>query len=229
MCGRITQYKHKLQYPEEMGWREYRSSIAPPLPTPYNVPPGTSVYVMDCLDGGPRFDPMPWGHHSTWARDKKIPMAANATIEKAKSPYWRGLWKNGRVIVPADGWYEWTGPKGNKQPWYIKRRDGGSLFLAAVSSCKPSIEEQAYGAGFAMVTADAFGGMVDVHDRRPIVLSAEDAKVWLDLEWSAEQAEQIARECALPAEDFIWYQVTRAVNKSGNDSPEFIVPIDEPE
>ena len=50
----------------------------------------------------------------------------------------------------------------------------------------------------------------------------------LDLEWSAEQAEQIARETALPPEAFDWHQVTKDVNKAGNlraNNPRFIVPI----
>jgi putative SOS response-associated peptidase YedK len=35
-------------------------------------------------------------------------------------------------------------------------------------------------AGFSIITADAAGGMVDVHDRRPVVFSAEDAALWLN-------------------------------------------------
>jgi putative SOS response-associated peptidase YedK len=94
-----------------------------------------------------------------------------------------------------------------------------------VSGYKPGLEEQPYGAGFAMVTADAYGGMVDVHDRRPVVLNAEDAKLWMDLDWSAEQAEQMARETAVPPEEFEWYTVTRDANKAANNSPQFLVPI----
>jgi hypothetical protein len=29
----------------------------------------------------------------------------------------------GRGIVYTNGWYEWTCPKGNKQPWHIHRKD----------------------------------------------------------------------------------------------------------
>jgi putative SOS response-associated peptidase YedK len=47
----------------------------------------------------------------------------------------------------------------------------------------------------------------------------------MDLEWSVEQAEQIARETALPPDAFEWYQVTKDVNKAGNNSPQFIEPV----
>ena len=114
MCGRIAQYRSKQQYAHEMGWDEYARSLTFSGPSErYNVPPGSSPYLLHALDGKEHIDAVHWGYHTAWAKEKKIPMAVNATIEKARSPYWRALWKTGRAIVPADGWYEWTGEKGN--------------------------------------------------------------------------------------------------------------------
>lgn len=189
----------------------------------YNVPPGTSPYLMHTLDSHEHIDPMFWGYQSAWAREKHIGMAINATIEKARSPYWRPLWKHGRAIVPADGWYEWTGEKGRKQPWFIRLKSETPLFIAALTNYKP--DRDAEDTGFVIVTAEATGGMVDVHDRRPVVLSAEDARLWMDLEWSAQQVEQIVREGALPPEAFEWYPVSKEVNRAGNNNPQVIVPI----
>jgi putative SOS response-associated peptidase YedK len=46
-------------------------------------------------------------------------MAISARIERAATGrYFRHMWREGRVIVPADGWYEWTGEEGRKQPWH---------------------------------------------------------------------------------------------------------------
>lgn len=53
--------------------------------------------------------------------------------------------------------------------------------------------EQACEAGFMIVTADAEGGMIDVHHPRPIVFSAPDAALWLGPGLSAQAAEQPAR------------------------------------
>jgi putative SOS response-associated peptidase YedK len=224
MCGRIAQYKSTQQYANEVGWEEYARSLVFSEPIErYNIPPGTTPYLMHMLDEAPHIDPVFWGYQSAWAREKGIGMANNATIEKARSPYWRALWKKGRAIVPADGWYEWTGERGRKQPWFIRLKSDTPLFMAALTNFKPEHEEAEN--GFAVVTAEAFGGMVDVHDRRPIVLSAEDARLWMDLAWSAEQAEQIARESALPPESFEWYPVSKEVNRSGNGGPQMIVPI----
>jgi putative SOS response-associated peptidase YedK len=82
-----------------------------------------------------------------------------------------------RVIVPADHWFEWTGVKGDKQPWCIRPKSHAPFFMAALTNYRPESPEQAEGTGFVIVTSEATGGMVDVHDRRPVVLTADDAKV----------------------------------------------------
>lgn len=79
--------------------------------------------------------------------------------------------------------------------------------------------------GFAIVAAAASGGLIDVHDRRPVVLSPEDANLWLDQELSPEQAEYLARFAALGPECFEWYKVSAAVNKAAHNDPTLISPI----
>lgn len=41
------------------------------------------------------------------------------------------------VIVPADGWYDWTGEKGHKQPWYIRLKADKPMFMAGITNWKP--------------------------------------------------------------------------------------------
>jgi len=51
------------------------------------------------------------------------------------------MWKSGRAIVPADGWYEWTGEAGKKQPWHIRLKTRRPMFreveaiLSVASKC----------------------------------------------------------------------------------------------
>ncbi|MEG1055529.1 MAG: SOS response-associated peptidase family protein, partial [Janthinobacterium sp.] len=102
--------------------------------------------------------------------------------------------------------YEWTGEKGSKQPWHIHRKDRAPLFLLALAQFGPykfNREE----AGFVLVTADSLGGMVDIHDRRPVAVSREDAHRWLDPALTAEQALHLARSCMLDVDLFEWHAV----------------------
>jgi putative SOS response-associated peptidase YedK len=55
--------------------------------------------------------------------------------------------------------------------------------------------------------------VVDVHDRRYVVLEPEDALRWLDAETAVEEAAHIAQAGSLATEDFIRWKVDRAVNR----------------
>jgi putative SOS response-associated peptidase YedK len=227
MCGRITQHRSKFDYAKELGWDggAFSERLDDPEPN-WNVPPGSSPWLMHQFgDEEPHMDRVHWGYRPTWAAEKGISMAINARIEKALTgAFFRHLWKSGRAIVPADGWYEWTGEPRHKQPWYIRLKTDRPMFMAAITNFRPG-KELHEGSGFVIITAAADAGMVDVHDRRPVVLSAEDAQLWLDPALPAEQAEYLARSVALPADAFEWYEVSKDVNKVGKSSPHLIEPI----
>ncbi|TCS35642.1 putative SOS response-associated peptidase YedK [Paucimonas lemoignei] len=227
MCGRITQHRLRAEYAAAIGWPEdHRKWLGNTNPA-YNVAPGTSPWVMHHLneDQADEIDQIHWGYRPAWAAEKGIPMAINARIEKAATGrYFRHMWKSGRVIVPADGWYEWTGEKGHKQPWYIRLKADKPMLMAAITNWKP-YKEQPEGTGFVIVTAAAEAGLLDVHDRRPVVLAPEDAQLWLDPDLPAEQAEYLARNVAIGPDAFEWYEVSTAVNKPGTNGPELIAPV----
>jgi putative SOS response-associated peptidase YedK len=227
MCGRITQYRKAQEYMQALDFPVSLSEEAAQREPSYNTPPGSMPWLIHLFDPStPVLDTMKWGYRPTWAAEKGIPLAINARIEKAATGrYFRHMWLHGRVLVPADGWYEWTGKAGHKQPWYIRRKSDEPLFLAAITNVRPE-RENPEGSGFVIVTAAADAGMVDIHDRRPVVLAPDDARLWLDPDLPAEQAEHLARSMAVPADEFTWYAVSKAVNRVGTSDPALIVPID---
>jgi len=229
MCGRITQHRKPEEYAQALGLPVELSEQAAERRPSYNTPPGTTPWLIHQFDEShPVMDTVRWGYRPNWAAEKGIPLAINARIEKAATGrYFRHMWLHGRVLVPADGWYEWTGKAGHKQPWYIRRKSDEPMFLAAITNVRPD-RENPEGSGFVIVTAAADAGMVDIHDRRPVVLGSEDARLWMDPHLPAEQAEHLARSMAVPAEDFTWYAVSKDVNRVGNSGPQLIEPI-EPE
>lgn len=96
--------------------------------------------------------------------------------------------------------------------------------MVGLANIAPDNEHKASN-GFTIITSDATGGMVDVHDRRPVVLSASDAALWLDPDLDPLQAEQLLMGLALSADKFDWYEVDRAVGNVKNDAPELVEPI----
>jgi putative SOS response-associated peptidase YedK len=223
MCGRFDQSQTARYYASVFGWLDaVYDSEAPPA---YNVSPGTYRPLMHIEHGQPRVDDVFWSYRAKWA-DGKVPICINARLEKLTNRYWRSLFKHGRAVVPAEGWYEWTGEKGKKQPWHIHRKDGSPLFMLALANFGPFSENRAE-AGFVLVTDDAEAGMLDIHDRKPVVLSAEDAMLWLDPALSPEQALELARHTALPSDAFAWHKVSSAMNRAGTEGPQVALPLGE--
>ena len=222
MCGRFDQSETARDYAKAFGWTDavFDSEAGPA----YNVAPGTYRPVMHIQDGERRVDDVFWSYQARWA-EGKLPVMVNARMDKLTNRYWKPLLKKGRAIVPAEGWYEWTGEKGKKQPWHIHRKDRAPLFLLALANFGSFTENRAE-AGFVLITDDASGGMLDIHDRRPVVLDAEDAALWLDPALSPDEAAALARRAALPPEAFEWHKVSTEVNK-GKDGPQIVLPIED--
>jgi putative SOS response-associated peptidase YedK len=68
--------------------------------------------------------------------------------------------------------------------------------------------------------------MVEIHDRRPVVLEPEDALRWMDSSTSVEDADHIAHTRSIPTEEFVWWKVDRAVNRvdPNNNGKHLLVP-----
>lgn len=79
--------------------------------------------------------------------------------------------------------------------------------------------------GFLIVTSAADKGLVDIHDRRPLVLSPEAACEWMRQNIGGKEAEEIAADGAVPADKFIWHAVMRTVGNVKQQGLKLILPI----
>lgn len=148
-----------------------------------NIQPGQEVLTVVA---GPRLARMRWGLIPSGrvnARGRPVmETIVNARSETvfSKSAY-AGV---GRCVVPADGWYEWTGAKGRKTAWRISAASGELLWFAAICDvwAAPGGREiwQA-----AVVTCPPNGDVREIHDRMGVLLAAAEVPVWLE---GAEEA-----------------------------------------
>lgn len=222
MCGRLSQYHgiHDFVDALSMPYPLVNSIGDQPLER-YNVAPTTRVALLRLEEKKLHADLVRWGWRPHWAKDRAAPI--NARVEKvAHSAFFRAIWPH-RAIAPIDNWFEWVdegGPK--KQPYLIRRRDGRPALCAAIGqfSAEPNEHD-----GFVIITADSAGGMIDVHDRRPVVLAPELAREWLAPTTSNEQAEQMALNLGEPSEVFEWFRVSTSVGNVRNQGASSIAPI----
>jgi putative SOS response-associated peptidase YedK len=230
MCGRISQYRLPMHYAQRLHLKNPFVLVDAADRRPgYNLSPGThplAVYPDETIRA------VHWGYCPPWAIQKKLPQTINARVETAStSAYFRNLWKKARILVPADGWFEWRiesrDGKPYKQPYYIQRADGEPMYLAALSGVQRDEDAAEPGAGFVIVTSAADEGLVDVHDRRPLVFAPNTAKRWLDVEASNEDIGKLVKSDGVPASHFVWHRVTSDVNRATNDEPRLIEPLAE--
>lgn len=228
MCGRFDQSDTARHYAAAFGWAD---AVYENERQRVNVSPGTQVPLFHIAGDERRIDDTFWSYRAGWAMkreaapgQRRLPIAINAKLEKISGSYWKPLLTRGRAVVAASGWYEWTGEKGAKQPWHIHRKDREPIFMLALANFGPA-GERPEETGFALVTADAQGGMIDIHDRRPVVLRAADAQLWLDPHLSPEQAAELARQAALGPDEFEWYAVSSELNRAGSEGDALSRPV----
>ncbi|BCA28342.1 SOS response-associated peptidase [Metapseudomonas otitidis] len=220
MCGRVVQ---------AMSWAEIHHLLnihsEPPAQAEprYNIAPTTQVHMVLPLETSGRLAPVRWGWRPHWAQDRAAPINARAETVST-SRFFRAIWPH-RMLCPISGWYEWVdeGEK-RKQPYFIRRKDGTPSLCASIGQVH---EEPQDTDGFVIITADALGGMVDVHDRRPVAFAPELAREWLDPATPRERAEQMLQHGEGP-EAFEWYRVDRAVGNVRNQGPHLVEHLPSP-
>lgn len=223
MCGRIAQYRYIENYCDVLGLDgKLLSSIENKPLAKYNAAPTTLVALLHLEDDTLHADLVRWEWKPHWATNRAMP---NGRVEKvAHSPYYRAAWPN-RAIVPVDGWFEWLKEEDGKQPYFIRRRDGAPCLCASIGQWPHDGAESKEHDGFVIITADSMGGMVDIHDRRPVALAPALAREWLDPATPKERAEQLVLHQGEPVEAFEWFEVDRAVGNSRNQGAHLIAPL----
>ena len=149
----------------------------------------------------------------------------------------RGMWntmkQRKRCVVVCQGFYEWLkkGPGGKEKiPYFIKRKDGKLMCFAGLWDCVKyeDAEEKLY--TYTIITTDSNQQLRFLHDRMPVILEAgsEAMQTWLDprrTTWSKE-----LQSLLKPFEgELECYPVSKDVGKVGNNSAEFLVPVDSKE
>jgi putative SOS response-associated peptidase YedK len=144
-----------------------------------NVSPTEPVPVVVSHDGDRSIVPMRWGLLPPFYRTANGgPLLINARAEGiATKPAYREAILERRCLVPADGFYEWQGPKEARLPWSIRPADGGLLAFAGLWQDWKSPD--GWISTCAIVTCDANATLAPIHDRMPVVIAPEDFPLWL--------------------------------------------------
>jgi len=233
MCGRFVQTITRGELLALLGLSEMRGAPADFRPR-HNLAPGQDAVVVRAVGDGRRIGPLRWGLIPNWAKDPAIAhKLINARVETAaEKPSFRAAWRARRGLVPANGWYEWTGAGGVRQPWLVRRRDGAPLFFAGLWERWLVPEEPAESGAFAgsgpggavetftILTTEAAGDAAAIHHRMPVLVRPDRFESWLAGE---ARPPQPPREGELET-----LAVSTRVNDVRNDGPDCLLPASGP-
>jgi putative SOS response-associated peptidase YedK len=181
----------------------------------YNLAPTQTALV---ISESRKLEAMRFGLVPHWSKSEKsdFPMI-NARAETLREkPSFKALLKSHRCLIPADGFYEWQRSGTTKQPLRIVRRDRGLFAFAGLYDLWQK-EDQII-RSFTIITTEANALIRPIHERMPVILTAESEKLWLDP--SIEDPEKLL--IAYPHDDLEIYPVSKLVNSWKIDSPDCI-------
>ena len=113
--------------------------------------------------------PMKWGFQR-----KGLGAVNNTSSDNLNSPMWKKAIENRRCLIPILSYYEWSGPKGDKQTHVFQSPNHNYLWIAGLWE-----ESSELGPCFSMLTTEANPVVSPIHHRMPAIVTENDHKKFL--------------------------------------------------
>ena len=229
MCGRFTLTRRDFDaLAAELG-AEAAPELAAQYRPRYNIAPTDWHWLVRQKLEVRQLLPARWGLVNSWAHDAKgAARQINARVESApKSRAFGEAFLARRCVIPADGFFEWTGVKANRRPIWYHAPGGGLLLFAGLYESWMDKATHQWLRTFTILTTDANETVAPVHDRMPVILSPDQIDDWLfvpadDRERHAESAAKLLRPSA--AAELMATPVSPRVNSVANDDEACLAP-----
>ena len=227
MCGRFAVGDTRGNTRGDMGGENWADWLGidrdSPWPAPsWNVAPTQMAGIVGEGKRGRGLAQARWGLVPHWWKKPLSEFRAttfNARSEEAaEKPMFRDAWRRGRCLVPAIGYYEWSGKAGSKRAFFI------TLTSNAPGLCMAGLWAQAEAGGerllsFTVLTCPAGAATRHLHPRSPVILAETDWERWLT---PGSDAADLMRPA--PDDRVDLREVGLAVGNVRNDGPELIEP-----
>jgi putative SOS response-associated peptidase YedK len=176
--------------------------------------------------------PFRWGLIPSWAKDvaagNRLFNARAETVATKAS--FRAAFAAHRILVPADGFYEWRKEDdGTRQPYYFTRADGAPLAFAGLAEWWRDRDAPPDAPGIrscTIITTAAGHDMDGIHDRMPVILTPDTFDVWLDPD-NEEIPELVSLLHAAPDGTLTHHPVSRRVGNVRNNDADLVAPVPE--
>ncbi len=194
----------------------------------YNVAPSQEILSIVKYEGENWLVKFHWGLVPFWAKDISIGnRMINARSESiAEKPSFRNAFKKRRCLILADGFYEWQGEKGRKQPMFITSPDHKPFAFAGLWETWNKKDDQgAIYKSCTIITTQASESIRDIHHRMPVILKPQVYEPWIDPgnQDVVELGKMLKKEIVT---ELVSYPVSKQVNSTRNNDSSCIEPIE---
>ena len=225
MCGRYTLTTPDLEALARVVQAEISPAVRSSYHPRFNVAPTQPATIVCEEAEGRRLERAVWGMPSPWGEEKRPGGFINARAETAATlPSFRDAFARGRCGVLADGFYEWSGPKDRRRPYWFHAPNGQPLVFAGLYRDQRDGETGEVVRRFLILTTGANQVVAAHHERMPAIVPRGQLHRWLaPLARSASAADKTALAHLLgPAPDdlLIATPVSSRVNSPRHDDPE---------
>ncbi|WP_432505719.1 SOS response-associated peptidase [Kineococcus arenarius] len=237
MCGRYARSRSEGELVELFDVGEV---VGQPLAPSWNVAPTQRARAV--LERAPQGEPgaapgrqlrtLRWGLVPAWAKDVKIGnRMINARVETVtEKPAYKRAASRRRLLVPADGYYEWQVREDRtKVPHFLHDPDGEVLAFAGLyelwpDPAKAEDDPDRWLWTFTVITTRASDALGHIHDRTPLVVPPDMRDDWLDPDLTdLELVRQVLD--AVPEPRLANREVSTAVNSPRNDGPDLVEAV----
>jgi putative SOS response-associated peptidase YedK len=191
----------------------------------YNIAPTQEHFVLISEYERRKVLAARWGLINRGAKDNsRAAQCINAMAETVDAkPSFREAFFQRRCIVPADGFYEWRGPKQARSPVWFHPHDDGLLFFAGLyEEWHPSAGQSE--TTFTILTCNPNDVTRPIHNRMPVILP--DLKAQEDWINPREPNPLSLKRLLIPAPDdlLLMRPASSLVNNVKNEGPELLIP-----
>ena len=221
MCSRYS-----LTSPPEAAAKFFSYAGNEDFPPRYNIAPTEPVLIVRNSERGVREPALVrWGLIPSWVKDpREFSTLINARSETvAEKPSFRGPIRHKRCLVPTDGFYEWTGKTGSKQPHLIRLKTHQLFAFAGIWEHWLGADGSEFDS-MAILTTAANADMAHIHDRMPVFVPAISFARWLDCKpGSADPIMDLLAAPPLGSIEIV--EVSPKVNNPRSEGPELHTPL----
>ena len=223
MCGRFVGFRSLRELQESFPIDKAACEVT----VNYNVAPSQEILAIVKHEGENWLDKFHWGLVPFWAKDISIGnRMINARSETvAEKPSFRNAFKKRRCLILADGFYEWKGEKGHKQPMFITLPDRKPFAFAGLwETWNKKPDSDSIYKSCTIITTQASESFSEIHHRMPVILNSEIYEPWLDSQnQDLDELKNILKREIIT--ELVSHPVSKQVNSVRNNDPACIESI----